>query len=1343
MKKIASIILFLFAVAAVQAQFVYPNENCGGALPLPVGNIGQLNDSVYQRNSYADGAQSAIPNCAGSTANLRHDLWYSFIAPDSSIAVVPEFLNSSGFFYQLFSGSCGSLSSITCNSSPTVFPTVSGLIPGQQYYLRTFYYGSLTNTNASNYKLSVLSKPVNDECTSAALLELSPPNSQVYRLNRFSTELATASNSSCVNTNGWTGLKDLWYKFTATSTVHTVYIESVTNGSRAICYSGAPGSLVPIAGASFTASVSVVTGAMLLNSLTVGQSYYIRVGATASIKFSLSITGGAPANDECINADTVLMNTGYNCEKRFFVDRLNATNSAGPCNTMVKDVWYVFKATAADISIKATGDGASSLRLGLMEGNCGSLTCLVNGTNSNFNYSGLTVGNYYYLNVAGSTGAESRPSLCISPKITNDECSGAIPLSVKPYGKLKQFIGSNIGATQSLTACGSPFVVKDVWFRFTATDTLHIITVDGDSNGSLFEVFSGNCNSLTSIYCSGTTPTVSTGRVGGLVPGNQYYVRYYSISGGETLFSIDINSLPSNDECSGAVVLVPQQGLQYKPVLNNGINDASQSLAPCTSTTSTKDIWYQFTATDKSTAIISNREGPIPGEVIGFELYSGGCAGLNSITCFSQSSTVAHQPLTISTLVPGQTYYLRQYGNFSTNSISIVKPPANDNITGAIQLTAAPANVQTGPSYYLHGASKQFERICNTVNTAVQHDVWFYFIASGTSHTVSTNATNSFWVEQLNGYNYRIEAFRGFAADSASLAGKLISCATNTLALGSLTPGDTVYLRIASTGSAGNTGIFGIKVSNTQSIDEPAGALLLTKTDGYQYSLSTSGATQSLPASGCKIADFPDDDIWFRFAALADSKRIIAAFETADITMQLFSGQPGSLTPVTCSDNIMVLPSTLINGSTYYLRVYTKANAVSAGFSIGLFGEDDPLNSECAAANCLGPNLVANPRCESEYEYLLPKNDKGVIVLGRKIAEGWWSANYATSDTWNADYPATEYGNIPGNSSSVYNKIPRSGKGMLGMLYYDGPDWNEYITGKLTQPLQAGKNYLVSFYISMSKEEPNQSCFNIGAWLSNDSIARGDSGPLEFTPDISHAAGDIVTETDTWRNICGIFHADKAYNYITIGNFGNSSLYGGAPRTYFFVDDVVVAETSCSVLPLQLLNFNGRMNAAKQTELSWQTANEVNTKNFEVQWSTDAVRFSTIGTVNSNAYNNYRFLHTATANGYNFYRLKMNDNDGRVTYSSIVRTGMQLSGRSLQVYPNPVSSTLNIQLEAGKDAIAFFRIINNEGKTVAIKTAAVKKGRNSFIWDLSLLPAGNYFISSAINGMQPVQVLKK
>ncbi|MEP7263169.1 MAG: T9SS type A sorting domain-containing protein [Bacteroidota bacterium] len=1145
MKKFITLLYIIFLHAATSAQFVYTNEDCIGARPLIATTNGELTDSVFQKNTYA--AVASTPNLDCSGANAYYDLWYSFTAAQSTAYLK----KNSTVKIQVFSGTCASLTSISCDTNLT------GLISGQQYYVRTYQTNNQI-ANTGEFQLNLLNPLTNDDCNNASLVTVAPGNNPLTYLKKYSTDFATASGSSCTNVAAWLTLKDVWFKFVATTSAHSIYIKCPTT-TKALAFSGTPGSLTNIG--SFNISFGAYEGFINLTNLTVGQTYYLAVGSPAGSPFSFVICS-PPALDECANADTVMMSTGFECENTFSTNHYGATTSTSPCNDVVdRDVWHIFKATSTDIVVRALGDLPGSTKLQLFDGSCGSLTCLVSYALNYFKYSGLTVGNYYYLR----SGNIYQPTqICISPYINNDDCSGAVTLPVNPYGAIFSNYGFSTTATSSLPKCNNAQPSKDVWYKFTAIDTVCLINAFYESGASNYEVFSGTCGSLNSIFCS----AASVKRVGGLTIGNSYYVRTYdALTSG--LFTFDITSVPSNDECNGATPLAIQPDLFYDNIYDNGIADATTSAAPCVATFATNDIWYTFTPTQTSATIISHSQtSNLNTYDINFEIYSGTCGSLNNIACVTQS--VQHQVITLNNLIANQTYFIRQYGVYKQNRISIVNHPSNDKITGAIALKSFPANCSSLNSYTTHGATVDFGKICSSSSQPFR-DVWFYFVANASAQTISIGNYDKYWDTKVTGLNYKLETFDGFANDSVSLAAKLISCGNNSLSLTGLSVGDTVYIRLFNNGGLNTTSIFSININNSQSFDEPTGALLLNANKVLEYQISTSGATQTLPSSGCILTDFPDDDVWFKFIAGANAKRVIAGFETKNITLQLFSGTPGNLTAIMCSNNILLLPGNLTTGTTYYVRAYSKANAQASQFRIGLFDESDGVSNNCLSNNCVGPNLIANPKCESTYPFLIPPND-GTIIQG-KLTEGWWNATARTADRWDADYPIGELGNVLGDTAEeAYSKnaIPRDGKGMLGMLYQSAPDWSEYVTGKLNTPMITGKEYIVSFYVLMSSSYLNNLCNNIGAFLSTDSLLTQTSEHIELKPHISNPPNQRITATTTWTNICGSIIAAQPYQYITIGNFGPKQIANNLPGfTYFFIDEVLVAENLCSTTGIE------------------------------------------------------------------------------------------------------------------------------------------------------------------------------
>jgi hypothetical protein len=118
-------------------------------------------------------------------------------------------------------------------------------------------------------------------------------------------------------------------------------------------------------------------------------------------------------------------------------------------------------------------------------------------------------------------------------------------------------------------------------------------------------------------------------------------------------------------------------------------------------------------------------------------------------------------------------------------------------------------------------------------------------------------------------------------------------------------------------------------------------------------------------------------------------------------------------------------------------------------------------------------------------------------------------------------------------------------------------------------------------------------------------------------------------------------------------------------------------------VPLRLLSFNAWINNAK-TLLQWQTSAEINTDHFEIERSEDGRNFTnTIGRIlaagNSISERNYSLTDMQPVVGKNYYRLKMLDKDGAVSYSQVRLVVFSKNDKQINIYPNPAKDLLNIE----------------------------------------------------------------
>ncbi|MBK7103488.1 MAG: T9SS type A sorting domain-containing protein [Flavobacteriales bacterium] len=416
-----------------------------------------------------------------------------------------------------------------------------------------------------------------------------------------------------------------------------------------------------------------------------------------------------PANDECVNAVGLTVNTDYLCGTVTAGTVAAATasgNALGSCfGTANDDVWYWFVATntAHRVSLINLAGSSTDMYMKFYSGaDCNTLVDFACSDPETANLTGLGIGTKYYVRVYGyySTTETTTFNICVGtppPPPANDDCGGAPSLPVSTgLVCAAQTAGTLESATNSglLVSPCTGTVNNDVWYRFTATSNQHIITLSSavPATTMYMQLFSGACGGLVHMACA-TTAAYTTPNT--LVPTQEYYLRVYS-SGSTavtTTFNICVTTPPvgppANDNCAGALPVTVNAGQTCASQTFGSVFGATASgqvVTPCVGTAD-DDVWFSFVASGPVHTVSLNS---VTGSVtsMNFNVFSGTCAGpLTNIGC---GATGTAPTTTIGGLTNGSTYYVRVYtntavaGQNTTFNVCVTTPPVNDQCAGAI-----------------------------------------------------------------------------------------------------------------------------------------------------------------------------------------------------------------------------------------------------------------------------------------------------------------------------------------------------------------------------------------------------------------------------------------------------------------------------------------------------------------------------------------------------------------------------------------------------------------------------------------------------------------------------------
>lgn len=166
---------------------------------------------------------------------------------------------------------------------------------------------------------------------------------------------------------------------------------------------------------------------------------------------------------------------------------------------------------------------------------------------------------------------------------------------------------------------------------------------------------------------------------------------------------------------------------------------------------------------------------------------------------------------------------------------------------------------------------------------------------------------------------------------------------------------------------------------------------------------------------------------------------------------------------------------------------------------------------------------------------------------------------------------------------------------------------------------------------------------------------------------------------------------------------------GGANRLSFNLQTI-------TILPIVLEKFTGRL-VAEKMQLHWTISQESTPREFSIERAAESGSFSSIGIIppQTAKQSEYSFTDNFPLSGRSSYRLKMTDENGKITYSNTIQLAQDRSAETaLRVFPTILSSG-NVYINSNTDlSHARLEVSDLNGRVLLQK-------------DLGAIPAGVRF----------------
>ncbi len=189
-----------------------------------------------------------------------------------------------------------------------------------------------------------------------------------------------------------------------------------------------------------------------------------------------------------------------------------------------------------------------------------------------------------------------------------------------------------------------------------------------------------------------------------------------------------------------------------------------------------------------------------------------------------------------------------------------------------------------------------------------------------------------------------------------------------------------------------------------------------------------------------------------------------------------------------------------------------------------------------------------------------------------------------------------------------------------------------------------------------------------------------------------------------------------------------SETYGAPANGYAPFLDI----TYTLPLPVELAEFTARPEN-KTALLNWTTYVESNMNGYEIEHSTDAKNWTSIGFEKSigdhNDASNYSFVHEQPAIGSNYYRLQMLDHDGTKEQSEVRQVDFGKENVLSAIYPNPFQDHLTFEMDFETKGVATIQLSDVLGRVVLEQTISTTAGLREYRVDgLDNLSLGTYMV---------------
>ena len=185
------------------------------------------------------------------------------------------------------------------------------------------------------------------------------------------------------------------------------------------------------------------------------------------------------------------------------------------------------------------------------------------------------------------------------------------------------------------------------------------------------------------------------------------------------------------------------------------------------------------------------------------------------------------------------------------------------------------------------------------------------------------------------------------------------------------------------------------------------------------------------------------------------------------------------------------------------------------------------------------------------------------------------------------------------------------------------------------------------------------------------------------------------------------------------------------------------ADELLAVVPVSIEFFRGQKQAGKNL-LEWRAYTNAAAVTFVVERSSDGNHFSAAGNITANSFTQtFAFYDVSPLAGINYYRLKMVEDNGNISYSAVISLASAVKELQLGIRPNYITDgSANLYIQSAKATQAMAVLTDISGRVLLQKAMNIAAGTGNYLLNIPALPKGIYQVTLRGNGwMETVRIV--